>query len=101
MRASSAIAALTLAIPLLALGGAKEAFAGGWCDRPAAYYGPPVRAYDYGYAPHYRYAYRPRVVGYGPPVAYYGPPVRYYRAAPVGFRADWGWRRRGFLGFWW
>ncbi len=85
-----ALAALSLAIPLLAASGGTPAAAGGWwdCDRPAAaYYSAPVRAYRYSYyapsyyappARSYSWGYGPRVVGYGP-----GPYYRYRR--PLGF----------------
>lgn len=100
---TSAMAALALALPFLAVGGTTGASAGGWCDRPAAaYYAPPYRAYRYTYAPvdtyyyRYDYRYRPRVIGY------YSPPIAYYRAAPVALDSGyWGWRRRGFFGIGW
>jgi hypothetical protein len=83
---TSAMAALVLALPLFAAGGTSEALAGGWCDRPVAYYGAPYSyryGYRYGYAPAapYYYGYGPRVVGYGPSFGY----------------RDRGWRRGGFF----
>lgn len=96
MRAS-AIAALVLALPLFAAG-TSDAWAGGWCDRPAAaYYGAP---YGYGYSYGYRYGYAPRVAryyyGYAPRVVGYGPFIG-YRSVYRGY--GWDGRRRGFFGF--
>lgn len=91
-----ALAALSLAIPLVAGGGAP-AVAGGWwdCDRPA-YYSAPVRSYRHSYyAParpyYYRYAYGPRIVGYGPGPAYrYRRPSGYYSAYSYYSWGGWG-----------
>ena len=93
MMRTSAIAALALALPLFAAGGSQQAMAGGgWfgCDRGAAYYRAPVRAYRYSYRP--AYAYRPRFVGfYRAPRAYaWGP--SYYRGSRGCCGRGWGMR---------
>lgn len=83
-----ALAALSVAIPLLAAVGGTPAVAGGWwdCDRPAAYYSAPVRPYRYSYyAPSYYVPARPYYWGYGPRIVGYGPGPYYRYRRPLGF----------------
>ena len=94
---SRTIFALAVAAPLFIASGGAPAAAGGWRDcPPVAYYSAPVRAYRYSYyAParpyyysyrSYEYAYRPRIVGYGPPPYYrYRRPFAYYSAYSYGW----------------
>ena len=96
---TSAIVALTLALPLMAATGSTQAVAGGWCDRPAAayyappvaYYAPPVATYRYT-SRTVRYGYAPRVVGYYAAPSYYAPA---YYGSPY-YYGGVGYARRGF-----